>query len=383
MVMYIWVLRLKLTIKHLFVVLKYFGFFDLHDTCYNKSSCIYHVTYMSVSLLKHNTLGLEQSCDELFVVDSKASLIETCLSLYHSDKALMILGGGSNVVFTEDFAGSVVKIATKGIAVEQEGDEVLLIVEAGESWHELVAYCVEHNFYGIENLALIPGTVGAAPIQNIGAYGVEFSQVCHSVEFLDLDSSQLFEISAEDCQFDYRESIFKQQLKHKAVITAVKIRLTKVWEPQLDYSPLSSLDSATVSPKQLFDLVCQIRQSKLPDPTVLGNVGSFFKNPIVNTDKFKALKDKFPELIGYSLEHDLVKLAAGWLIENAGLKGFSIGGASVHQQQALVLVNSANATGNDICQLALHVIDVIEQRFEISLETEPRMMAQFGEVVLS
>lgn len=338
---------------------------------------------MSTSLLKHNTLGLEQSCDELFIVDSKESLIETCLSLYHSDKALMILGGGSNVVFTEDFAGAVVKIATKGITVEQEGDEVLLIVEAGENWHELVTYCVKHYFYGIENLALIPGTVGAAPIQNIGAYGVEFSQVCHSVEFLDLDSSQLFEISSEDCQFDYRESIFKQQLKHKAVITAVKIKLTKIWQPQLDYAPLNTLDATTVNAEQVFDLVCQIRQSKLPDPAVLGNVGSFFKNPIINTDKFEALKNKFPQIIGYSLGNDQVKLAAGWLIDNAELKGFSIGGASVHQLQALVLVNSANATGNDICQLALHVIDVIEQRFEVSLETEPRMMAQFGEVVLS
>ncbi|MCT7943746.1 UDP-N-acetylmuramate dehydrogenase [Shewanella holmiensis] len=337
---------------------------------------------MSASLLPFNTLGLNQLCDELIHADKKEFLINTCLELYHSDKAMMVLGGGSNVVFTEDFCGSVVVVETKGIAVEQEGSDILLTVEAGEDWHSLVLFCVENGYFGIENLALIPGTVGAAPIQNIGAYGVEFKDICESVEFFDLDSSQLYEISHEDCQFGYRESIFKQQLKDRAVITAVKIRLSTSWKPNLSYAPLNSLNADTVTAKEVLDMVCHVRQSKLPDPKIIGNVGSFFKNPIIPLERFLELKQQYPNIVGFTHDDKHTKLAAGWMIDNAGLKGFAIGGASIHEQQALVLTNTGDATGTDICQLAMHVTDMIEQRFGVTLEVEPRLIARFGEVSL-
>jgi UDP-N-acetylmuramate dehydrogenase len=337
---------------------------------------------MSASLLPFNTLGLNQLCDELIHADTKEFLINTCFELYHSDKAMMVLGGGSNVVFTEDFCGSVVVVETKGIVVEQEGSDIMLTVEAGEDWHSLVLFCVENGYFGIENLALIPGTVGASPIQNIGAYGVEFKDICESVEFFDLDSSQLYEISHEDCQFGYRESIFKQQLKDRAVITAVKIRLSTSWKPNLSYAPLNSLNADTVTAKEVLDMVCHVRQSKLPDPKIIGNVGSFFKNPIIPLERFLELKQQYPNIVGFTHDDKHTKLAAGWMIDNAGLKGFAIGGASIHEQQALVLTNTGDATGTDICQLAMHVTDMIEQRFGVTLEVEPRLIARFGEVSL-
>jgi len=337
---------------------------------------------MSASLLAFNTLGLNQLCDEIIVVNAKENLINTCLELYHSDKAMMVLGGGSNVVFTEDFCGSVVVVQTKGIVVEQQGADILLTVEAGENWHDLVSYCVANGYFGIENLALIPGTVGAAPIQNIGAYGVEFKDVCESVEFFDLDSSQLFEISHHDCQFGYRESIFKQQLKDRAVITAVKLRLSTNWQPKLEYAPLNSLNADTVTATEVLQTVCIVRQSKLPDPKIIGNVGSFFKNPIIPNERYLVLKQQYPNIVGFTHDDKHTKLAAGWMIDNAGLKGFSIGGASIHDQQALVITNTGDATGTDICQLAMYVTDMIEKRFGVTLEVEPRLIARFGEVTL-
>jgi UDP-N-acetylmuramate dehydrogenase len=316
-------------------------------------------------------------------ISDKQQLVNTCYDIYHSDRALLILGGGSNVVFSEDFAGTVIRVETKGISKVEHDDQILLTVEAGENWHQLVQFCLEQGFYGIENLALIPGSVGAAPIQNIGAYGVEFADICHSVEFVDLDAGEMFEISAQDCQFAYRESIFKQQLKNKILITAVTLKLSKQWQPKLSYAPLNSLDLDSVDATRVFDLVCETRSAKLPDPKVLGNVGSFFKNPVVSADKVSDLINKFPNMVHYDLGNGQHKIAAAWLIDNAGLKGECYGGASVHQQQALVIVNINNATGADVCHLALKIIDAVEQRFDVQLDVEPSIIAEFGEVILS
>lgn len=251
--------------------------------------------FMSVSLLEHNTLGLAQMCHRLLEISDRNTLIETCLEIYHSDNALLILGGGSNIVFLDDFYGTVVKVVTKGIEVVDDGDTVLITAQAGENWHEFVQYCVANGYYGIENLALIPGTVGAAPIQNIGAYGVELASICESVEFVDLDAAMLYEINNVDCQFGYRESIFKQQLKNKALITAVTFRLNKVFKPILTYAPLNTFDTDTVTAQMVFDEVCRVRQDKLPDPQVMGNVGSFFKNPIVSQGQYQQLVAKYPD----------------------------------------------------------------------------------------
>ncbi|MBR9728650.1 UDP-N-acetylmuramate dehydrogenase [Shewanella intestini] len=337
---------------------------------------------MSVSLLKYNTLGLDQSCQELINVESVEQLIIQCQRLQALNQALLVLGGGSNVVLTTDFAGSVLRMNTKGIEVEQQADGVTLTVQAGENWHQLVEYCLQQGFYGLENLALIPGSVGAAPIQNIGAYGVEFGQFCTQVEYLDRTSFKLNRLDNQQCQFGYRDSIFKQALMGKAIITAVRLFIPANWQPNLSYGPLKHLSADTVSAVQVFDHVCQTRKAKLPDPNVMGNVGSFFKNPIITAAKFALLKQQYPNIVGYPQDKGDIKVAAGWLIEHAHLKGYKLGNAGVHDKQALVLINLGHARGEDICRLAKYVMQVVETTFAITLEAEPRVMGSQAEVAL-
>lgn len=331
------------------------------------------------SLKSFNTFGVDQSCLSLIEVHSKAELRSTCLSLYHLNLPMLVLGGGSNIVFVDDFNGTVVRVLSKGIALHEDENWFYLEVEAGESWHELVEFTLDKDMPGLENLALIPGTVGAAPIQNIGAYGVELCNVCDWVEYLDLESGEFIRLKANECQFGYRESIFKGDLRNNVVITAVGIRLAKDWQPKLSYGPLQSFESSTVTALDIFERVCQVRREKLPDPAVLGNVGSFFKNPIVSAATYLELAPRFPSIVGYAQVNGDVKLAAGWLIEQAGLKGFILGNAAVHDKQALVLINRGGATGQDICRLALHVIERVETVFGVRLEAEPRLIGSKGE----
>lgn len=331
------------------------------------------------SLKPFNTFGVDQSCLSLIEVHSKAEFQSTCLSLYHSNLPMLVLGGGSNVVFTDDFNGTVVRVLSKGISLHEDESFFYLEVEAGENWHELVEFALDRNMPGLENLALIPGTVGAAPIQNIGAYGVELCDVCDWVEYLDLASGELIRLKANECQFAYRESIFKGDLRNSAVITAVGIRLVKDWQPRLAYGPLQSFDPLTVTALDIFERVCQVRREKLPDPAVLGNAGSFFKNPIISAATYLELALRFPSIVGYAQANGDVKLAAGWLIEQAGLKGFVLGNVAVHDKQALVLINRGGATGQDICRLALHVIERVEAVFGVTLEAEPRVIGLKGE----
>lgn len=331
------------------------------------------------SLKSFNTFGLAQSCKELVAADSKAAIKDICLPIWQRQEPMLVLGGGSNVVFTDDFHGTVVRILSKGIKLSQDESFFYLEVEAGENWHELVEFTLDRNMPGLENLALIPGTVGAAPIQNIGAYGVELCDVCDWVEYLDLESGEFIRLTANECQFAYRESIFKGALRNCAVITAVGIRLAKDWQPKLAYGPLQSFDSLTVTAWDIFERVCQVRREKLPDPMVLGNAGSFFKNPIISAATYLELALRFPSVVGYAQTNGDVKLAAGWLIEHAGLKGFVLGKVAVHDKQALVLVNRGGATGQDICRLALHVIERVEAVFGVTLEAEPRVIGLIGE----
>lgn len=334
------------------------------------------------SLKPFNTFGVDQSCLSLIEVHSKAELQATCLSLHQLKQPMLVLGGGSNIVFTHDFNGTVVRVLSKGIFVTEDENYFYLEIEAGENWHELVEFTLNKNMPGLENLALIPGTVGAAPIQNIGAYGVELCDICNWVEYLDLDSGHLLRLSASECEFAYRESIFKGRSRDSAVITAVGLRLSKTWQPKLAYGPLQSFMADTVTPREIFDRVCEVRSEKLPDPQVLGNAGSFFKNPIVSAVAYVELAQRFPNIVGYAQPSGEVKLAAGWLIEYAGLKGFVLGNAGVHAKQALVLVNLGNATGQDICRLALHVIARVNDIFGVTLEAEPRIMGLTGETSL-
>ncbi|WP_144211905.1 UDP-N-acetylmuramate dehydrogenase [Shewanella donghaensis] len=335
---------------------------------------------MPVNLKPHNTLSLTQSCETYVEVNSKQELTDAVTRVYKSASPMLILGGGSNVVFTTDFNGTVIKVLSKGINVTEHSDHYSVSVQAGENWHEFVQYCLQRGMHGLENMALIPGTVGAAPIQNVGAYGVEIEKFCHQVEYYDYTSETINVISALECQFGYRDSIFKHALRNKAVITEVVFKLPKKWIPNLDYGPLKHLEADDIGAKTIFETVCSVRQSKLPDPSKLGNVGSFFKNPIITAKQYVELLAEFSDLVGYAQSDGSIKIAAGWLIDEAGLKGFSIGKAAVHSQQALVLINLGGATGEDICMLAHTVMDRINEKFNIQLESEPRIIGSQGEV---
>jgi len=331
------------------------------------------------SLKPYNTFGVDYSCTDLVFVNTKGELITLCSKLFNEGKPYLVLGGGSNILLTENYLGTVVKVCSKGIVCHEDDEFFYLSVEAGEEWHQLVEYCLSASMPGLENLALIPGTVGAAPIQNIGAYGVEFMEICDWVEFVDLRNGELTRYGADECRFSYRESIFKGALKGLAVITRVGIKLAKNWQPNLSYGPLKGFDLARVMPNEIFDCICNVRSEKLPDPKLIGNAGSFFKNPVISFLRYQELIKKYPSLVGYPLANGSVKLAAGWLIDNAGLKGVSVGDAAVHDQQALVLINRGQATGTDILQLAVQVIETIKIKFGVTLEAEPRVVDARGE----
>ncbi|MGR7919759.1 UDP-N-acetylenolpyruvoylglucosamine reductase [Zobellella denitrificans] len=328
-----------------------------------------------VSLLPFNTFGLAQHARTLLVLERRSQLPELWRSL--REALPLFVGEGSNLLFTAPFEGTVLVNRLRGITVTDAGDAWLVRAEGGESWHGLVCHTLERDMPGLENLALIPGTVGAAPIQNIGAYGIELAQFCESVESFDWDSGEIRHWPAADCAFGYRDSVFKHAAR-RHLILSLTLRLPKDWRPVLGYGPLAALGEAA-SPAQIFEQVCATRRSKLPDPALLGNAGSFFKNPKVGEAQAEALKLAWPALPVYPAEPGLIKLAAGWLIDQAGLKGCRLGGAGVHEHQALVLVNLGGATAEDIVRLAALVRERVEQQFGVRLEPEVRVMGPRGE----
>lgn len=330
----------------------------------------------NISLKPFNTFGLDVKaasfCEVRSLLDMKQALAEAEHDEY------LILGGGSNVLLSKDYSGLVIRNSINGreILAENE-DEVLLKVYSGEIWHELVMYCVDRNWGGIENLSLIPGTVGAAPMQNIGAYGVELEQVFHSLEAFDLHSFELQTFNKHACAFGYRESVFKKQLKGKYFIFSVTLKLNKKPVINASYGDILALleanglnaDTATI--KDVSQAVIEIRQSKLPDPRELGNSGSFFKNPVISSEQFISLKNKFPDIKGFNQpDSGLVKVPAAWLIEQCGWKGKRVGNTGSHAKQALVLVNYGDAKGEEIWQLAMDIIESVNQKFGILLEPE-------------
>ncbi|GLS90705.1 UDP-N-acetylenolpyruvoylglucosamine reductase [Psychromonas marina] len=339
------------------------------------------------SLKLFNSFAIEAKAQQLFRLQTRAQFPDLLLqikSAQQQNQPILILGGGSNVLFCEDFAGLIIKVELLGIEITASENSYQLQVGAGEDWHQLVTDCVEKGIDGLENLALIPGVVGAAPVQNIGAYGTEFKDFCTSVEYIDLNSGELHTLTREQCLFGYRDSIFKTPAFKNALITQVTISLTKQWQPQSRYGGLSSLNQdGQITAKKIYDSVCQVRSEKLPDPTILGNAGSFFKNPVVKQNVANALLVLYPDMPNYPQPAGVVKLAAGWLIDQANLKGKQIGGAAVHQQQALVLVNKGDATAVDVVKLAEFVRDTVLQRFNVELEHEVRFIGAFGETNLS
>lgn len=324
-----------------------------------------------------NTFALDVCADNVVI----ATTILQLKQIWENNapnQPIMIIGEGSNTLFTTDFAGTIVVNRIKGITITENDTHWLLRVGAGEIWHDLVSQTVEKNIPGLENLALIPGCVGSAPIQNIGAYGVEFQKVADYVELLELATGKI--ITVTDGQYGYRESIFKHQYDVGYAVIAVGIKLAKNWQPVLSYGELRNFDPQTVTAKMIFDKVCEIRRSKLPDPKVLGNGGSFFKNPVVDKMVADKLLEIYPTMPIYPQVNNQVKLAAGWLIDQCGLKGYQIGGAAVHQQQALVLVNKNNATAQDVIALARYIKNAVYQKFSVHLSPEIRFIGATGEI---
>ena len=333
------------------------------------------------SLSTLNTLGLDAHCLWLADVTRPDDLAQLRTNPELATLPRLVLGGGSNILFCDDFAGLVIHNGLKGITLHEESEHWLLHVAAGENWHELVCHALQQGWHGLENLALIPGTVGAAPVQNIGAYGVELASVCAYVEAFNWQSGEVERIAAADCRFGYRDSIFKHDYQDSHFITAVGLRLPKAWRPVAGYGPLAALGDAS-SPQAIFDTVCATRMAKLPDPAVLGNAGSFFKNPVVPAALAETLKQQYPQMPCYPAAEGQAKLAAGWLIDQCGLKGFAIGRAAVHQEQALVLVNLGGASAMELIALAAHVRDSVEHQFGVVLEHEVRFMGRSGETWL-
>ena len=324
-----------------------------------------------IDLKPYNTFGVSVRTPHLITVESKQALVEA-LQLYPN---ALILGKGSNILFTKDLEQPVIVIANKGITTENwENDLVKVTAAAGESWNDLVQYTLSLDLCGLENLSLIPSSVGAAPIQNIGAYGVEQNQFFESCLALDCSNLTWVQFSKEQCQFGYRNSFFKNEGKGRFIIWAVSYVLpSKAAELNITYAPLKNYfeehPEIQPTPKKIAELVIEIRKSKLPDPNKLGNAGSLFKNPVIKEDLALQLKGEFSDLPLYPAS-DGVKVAAGWLIEKAGFKGYFKGDAGVHDQQALVLVNKGNASGTEIANLSIQIQKEVFDQFRIRLEPE-------------
>lgn len=326
------------------------------------------------NLAEYNTMGLTAKA-RYFISISSVQQLQTLLadSQFQSLSKFM-LGGGSNILFIDDYDGLIIHMDIKGIEIEYEDkNSVLLKIGAGENWHELVIYCIEKGWGGIENLSLIPGSVGAAPIQNIGAYGVELEEVFDSLEAVEIETGEIQTFNKEDCKFGYRDSVFKNELKGAYVITSVKLRLLKNPKINTSYKALSEalarkgISEPTV--KDVSEAVIEIRESKLPDPAEIGNTGSFFKNPVISKKQFNQLKTEYPEIPHYPAG-EKIKIPAAWLIDQCGWKGRRFGDAGVHKMQALVIVNYGKATGGEIWELAERIQHSVKERFGVDLTPE-------------
>ena len=331
----------------------------------------------NIPLQAFNTFGFDETAEEFARFNSSEELTE--LLQHNKNKPLFILGGGSNILLTKKVEGLVLKNDIKGIKIIEENDDFVIVESgAGEIWHNFVLHCINQNWSGLENLSLIPGSVGASPMQNIGAYGVEIKDVFAYLLAYNIASEEIEKFDAEQCKFGYRESIFKQSLKGKYVICYVAFKLSKQAIKNTTYGAiedeLNKLGITDPSIQDISKAVIAIRQSKLPDPALIGNAGSFFKNPIVPETIVDTLKEIYPDIPNYPSVTGMRKLAAGWLIEKAGWKGKSYGNYGVHKNQALVLVNYGGSTGKEVFDLSSEIIRDIKTKFNIELEREVNIM---------
>jgi len=328
----------------------------------------------NVSLKNFNTFGIDVSAKYFVEIGHPGELMELFMDPQWLQMERLVLGGGSNMLFKKDFDGLVIRMNIRGIDHRINHDEVFVVAGAGEVWNDVVNYCIAHEYAGMENLSLIPGSVGASPIQNIGAYGVELKDVFFSCNALEIASGKFKTFTKEDCQFEYRDSIFKNEVKGQYIITSVKFRLSMIPDVKLHYSAikdeLANRGITLPTIKDVSDVVSHIRVSKLPDPSTIGNAGSFFKNPVIDKDEFVAIKSYFPDIVNYPATDGQVKLAAGWLIEQCGWKGKVVGNTGTWKNQALVLVNHGGATGEEVYSLSSQIIDSVYTKFGVTLERE-------------
>lgn len=332
--------------------------------------------YINHPLRDLNSFHVEERAERVITFDQKEDL-EQIFAEGHTLDNWYVLGGGNNILFTRRFGGTLIKPVGKNITIKANlDDSVIVEAEAGVEWDDMVEWSVERELWGMENLSLIPGTVGAAPVQNIGAYGAEAKDVIERVHYYDAKERRHHTMGNAECRFAYRESIFKHELRGKAIITSVEFRLSKSQQPSLGYGDLAKEVEARgmVTLKNIREAVCSIRRSKLPDTAVLGNAGSFFKNPIVNKNVSERLKQEYENMPVYPVSEQNCKLAAGWLIDQAGLKGYRQGNVGVHERQALVLVNFGGATGEEVISLSELVRERVKEKFGITIDPEVNIL---------
>jgi len=328
----------------------------------------------NISLKKYNSFGIEAFAKHFVEINQECELTELFKHKEVISQPILILGGGSNLLFKQNFEGLLIKINIKGISYTVEKNTVLMVAGAGEVWNDVVKYAVSHNFAGLENLSLIPGSVGASPIQNIGAYGTELKDVFESCTAFEIGTAKIKTFYKNDCHFSYRESIFKQALKGKFIITSVtfKLSLSAIVNTQygaiLSELALRNIHNPTI--KDVSEVVSHIRVSKLPNPSTIGNAGSFFKNPIISVTEANKLLLNYPDAVHFTVDNNYIKFAAGWFIEQCGWKGKVVGNTGTWKNQALVLVNYGNATGKEIYDFSTLIINSVEKKFNITLERE-------------
>lgn len=328
----------------------------------------------NISLKKYNTFGVEAIARYFVDIESEKDLEDLFSDEKWRNFPRLILGGGSNMLFTQNYEGLVIHLKIQGLNAEIQGDDVFVRAGAGIVWNDLVNYCVDHDYAGIENLSLIPGSVGASPVQNIGAYGVEIQDTFHSCRAFEISTGQLKVFTKEDCAFAYRDSVFKSSKKGLFIITEVTFKLSNQFKPNVGYGAIKDelikrgIDIPNI--KQLSEVISHIRVSKLPDPSTIGNAGSFFKNPIIPESTFHDLKSRFPDIVHFPAGEGLEKISAGWLIEQCGWKGKVVGNTGTWKNQALVLVNHGDASGNEIFEFSSSIIESVFSKFGIQLERE-------------
>lgn len=331
------------------------------------------------SLKNLNTFGVNARSKYFVEISSESDLVELLDDKMFQSQRKIIIGGGSNILFTKDFEGVIIKTSLSGINLAEESKKDVIVESgAGTIWDDLVAYCVEKNYGGIENLTSIPGSVGAAPIQNIGAYGQEFSDTFFSLSGYNVENNEKKIFTKDKCKFSYRSSVFKEELKNKFIITSIRLKLSKVPKANMKYKSLGDyflkkeINNPTI--EDVRKAVAEIRQSRLPDPKVIGNAGSFFKNPEISFETFNNLKSEFPDIINFPSGKEKIKIAAGWLIEKCGWKGKRIGDVGTSPDHALVICNYGKATGNEILEFAMRIKEEVTNKFGITLQEEVNIL---------